>query len=140
METELPPISEAERTPLEVALLGIIDALRQRIQTLEETVQKLRDENAILKGQKGKPKIAPSRLEKPPPKPPPSEGQKRPGSDKCSKKDAARTPTVVIVDHPDPPSGAVPNGYEEYDVQELVIKSEYTRYLRQRLKLPDGQT
>jgi hypothetical protein len=140
METELPPISEAERTPLVMALLAIIDALRQRVRTLEETVQTLRDEIAVLKGQKPKPKIAPSRLETPPPKPPRAAGEKRPGSEKRSKKTATRKPTEVIVAYPDPPAGAVSNGYESYDVEELEIKSKLTRYLRQRILLPDGRT
>jgi hypothetical protein len=140
MEMELPPISDAERTPLVVALLGIIDGLRQRVQAQDETVQKLRDEIAVLKGQKPKPKIAPSRLEAPPPKPPRGEGEKRPGSEKRSKKTATRKLSEVIVDYPDPPPGAVSNGYEPYDVQELEIKSTLTRYLRQRIVTPDGQT
>jgi Transposase IS66 family len=140
MKLELPPISEAERTPLVVALLAVIDALLQRVQTQEETIQQLRDEIAVLKGQKPKPQIAPSRLEAPPAKPPRADGEKRPGSEKRSKKTAVRTPIEVIVDYPDPPVGAVSNGYETYDVQELVIESKLTRYLRQRLAMPDGRT
>ncbi len=80
MKIELPPIPDAERTPLVVALLAIIDAQQQRIAFLEEEVQKLRDEIAILKGQKPRPTISPSRLETPPPKAPPAQGEKRPGS------------------------------------------------------------
>jgi len=137
---ELPPISEAERTPAVVALLAVVDTLLQRIQVLEETVEKLRDEIAILKGQKPKPQIAPSRLEKPPPNPPRAEGEKRPGSEKRSKKTIARKPIEVIVDYPDPPAGAVSNGYEPYDVEELEIKGTLMRYLRQRIMTPDGRT
>ena len=86
MKLDLPPIPAAERTPLVDALLAIIDAQQQRLAFLEEEVQKLRDEIAILKGQKPRPTIAPSRLETPPPKPPPATGDKRPGSQKRSKK------------------------------------------------------
>ena len=71
MKLEFPPIPAAERTPLVEALLAIIDAQQQHILLLTETVQKLRDEIAILKGQKPRPDSAPSRLEAPPPKPPP---------------------------------------------------------------------
>lgn len=137
---ELPPIDEAERTPTVVALLAFVDALLQRVRGQEETIQKLRDEIAVLKGQKPKPQIAPSRLEAPPSKKPRVEGEKRPGSAKRSKKTAARKPTEVIVDYPDPPAGAVSNGYEVYDVQELVIEGKLTRYLRQRMVMPDGRT
>src|SRR5260370_19311811 len=63
MRIEMPPIPASERTPLVENLLAIIDAQHQRIQQLEEMVQQLRDEIAILKGQKPRPKIAPSQLE-----------------------------------------------------------------------------
>ena len=92
MKLALPPIPDAERTPLVAALLAIIDAQHQRIQLLEETVQQLRDEIAILKGQKPRPTITPSRLETPPPKPPRADGDKRPGSQKRSKKTVFPTP------------------------------------------------
>ena len=97
MELALPPIPATERTPLVDALLLLIHAQQQRIQVLEEEVQQLRDEIAILKGQKPRPTIRPSRLETPPPKPPPAEGDKRPGSPKRSKKDAFPTPVTKIV-------------------------------------------
>src|SRR5882724_5612412 len=77
MRIEIPVIPPGERTPLVEALLAIIDAQQQRLRQLEETVQQLRDEIAVLKGQKPRPKIAPSRLETPP-KQPAGEGAKRP--------------------------------------------------------------
>src|SRR5712691_9801348 len=70
MDLDLPPIPAAERTPLVETLLGIIDLLHQRVHTLEATVQQLRDEIAVLKGQSPRPKIAPSQLTKPTPPPP----------------------------------------------------------------------
>jgi hypothetical protein len=140
MEMELPPISEAEQTPAVIALLAFADALLHRVQALEETNQKLRDEIAVLKGQKPKPQIAPSRLEKPPPKPPRADGEKRPGSEKRSKKTIVRTTAEVIVEYPNPPAGSVSNGYEAYDVEELEINGTLTRYLRQRILTPDGRT
>ena len=140
MEIELPPISEAERTPVVVALLGVIDALRQQVRTLEETVQKLRDEIAILKGQKPKPTIAPSQLEKPEPKPK-VDGTKRPGSEKRSKKAAPLLqPEEQLVFYLDAPPGSMFKCYESYDVQELVISGKLTRYLRERIQLSDGRT
>jgi hypothetical protein len=140
MKIELPAIADAERTPLVEALLAIIDAQQQRIQQLEETVGNLRDEIAILKGEKPRPKIAPSRLETPPPKPPPAPGDKRPGSAKRSKNAAFVTPVEVKIPFPDPPPGSTSKGYEEYFVQELVLHAKVTRYLRQRIETPDGQT
>jgi len=139
MRIELPPISAAERTPLVEALLAILDLQQQRLQSLEETVQQLRDEIAVLKGQKPRPTIAPSTLEQPP-KPPLDTGQKRPGSAKRSKKTTALTPLEVIIPFPDPPAGSVSHGYEDFDVQELVLHGKLTRYWRQRILTPDGDT
>lgn len=136
---ELPPIPDAERTPLVMALLAIIDAQQQRLQTLEETVQKLRDEIAVLKGQKPKPPIAPSQLEKPTRKPA-AEGDKRPGSAKRSKKASPRVVQEVKIPFADAPAGSVSKGFEPYDVQELIIQGQLTRYLRERIQLPDGST
>jgi len=68
MGNGLPEIAAEERTPLVVALLEII-AQQQ------ELIQQLRDEIAILKGQKPRPKIEPSRLEQP--QPPGSQRRRR---------------------------------------------------------------
>jgi regulator of replication initiation timing len=57
---DLPP--QEARPPWVDALLEVIAALRQENHGLREENQALRDEVARLKGQKGKPKIAPSRL------------------------------------------------------------------------------
>jgi hypothetical protein len=140
MKLELPPIPAAERTPLVEALLAIIDAQQQRIQQLEETVAHLRDEIAILKGQKPRPQIAPSTLETPPTKPPRPPGDKRPGSAKRSKSATFPTPVEVTLPFPDPPPGSVTQGYEEYFVQELLLRPQVTRYLRQRIRTPEGRT
>jgi hypothetical protein len=139
MRIDLPPIPDAERTPLVLALLAIFDLQQQRIQALEETVRQLRDEIALLKGQKPRPTIAPSTLEKPA-KPPADPGHQRPGSAKLSKKIATLTPLEVTIPFPDPPLGSVSNGYEEYDVQELLLQGQLTRYWRERLVTPDGRT
>jgi hypothetical protein len=140
MKIELPPIPDAERTPLVEALLAIIDTQQMRIAQLEEAVQQLRDEIAILKGEKPRPKIAPSRLETPPPKLPPLPGDKRPGSHKRSKTASFLSSVEVKIPFPSPPLGSVSKGYEEYFVQELVIQGKVTRYLRERILTPDGHT
>jgi transposase IS66 family protein len=139
MKFELPAIPDAERTPLVETLLGLFDAQQQRLQQLEETVQQLRDEIAVLKGQKPRPTIAPSRLETPP-KPVPAPGNKRPGSAKCSKNASFLAPVEVKIPFPDPPPGSVSHGYEEYFVQELLLQGKVTRYLRERILTVDGHT
>lgn len=134
---ELPDVRPEERTPLVESLLAIIRQLLDRVEQLEGIVQQLRDENAILKGQKPRPKISPSRLEAPAPAPPPQHG-KRPGSDKRSKNNQLIIPEDVRL-HPEHlPPGAVLKDYEPYVVQELTIQAKATRYLRARYELPDG--
>jgi hypothetical protein len=143
MANGLPPLPEIpaeQRTPLVEALLAVIGAQQDRIAKLEETVQMLRDEIAVLKGQKPRPKIAPSRLEQPPPPPTPADGQKRPGSEKKSKNAQLTITQERIVPFPDPPRGSISKGHEEYLVQELVLRAEVTRYLRERIVTPDGQS
>src|SRR3954469_17749202 len=106
MANGLPPLPEVpadQRTPLVEALLAVIYAQQDRIAKLEETVQQLRDEIAILKGQKPRPKIAPSQLEQPPTPPPPAAGQKRPGSEKKSKKAQLTITREQRIPFPDPP-------------------------------------
>lgn len=136
----LPDIPLAQRTPLVEALLAVLRAYQDRIRELEETVQYLRDEIAILKGQKPRPQIAPSRLEQPAPRLPLAEGHKRPGSEKRPKNAQLTITQEIRIPFPDPPAGSVAKGYEEYIVQELVMRAETTRYLRERIVTADGQS
>ena len=140
MKLELPPISEAERTPLVAALLDVIDRQQQRIAELQEEVARLRDDNAVLKGQKPRPNISPSRLEAPPPRPPAAPGDKRPGSAKRSKNASFVNPVEVTIPFADPPAGSSSKGFEEYFVQELTVTVTVTRYLRERILTPEGHT
>ena len=78
MRLELPPIPDAERTPLVETLLGLLRQLLDRVNQLEEVNQQLRDEIALLKGQQPRPEIRPSILQLPaPPKDTPSGQQPR---------------------------------------------------------------
>jgi hypothetical protein len=112
MANGLPPLPEIpaeQRTPLVEALLAVICAQQDRLAKLEETVRVLRDEIAILKGQKPRPKIAPSQLEQPPSPPPPADGakEKRPGSDKKPKNAQLTITQERQIPFPDPPCGSV---------------------------------
>jgi len=132
MKMELPDIRGDDRTPLVESLLAIIRIQQDRIQQLEATVQELRDEIAILKGQKPRPDIKPSRLEASQPKPTPPAGSKRPGSAKRPKTDELHIDHEVPLHPEGPPVGATFKGFEPYVVQELLIKNDNTRYLRAR--------
>ena len=135
---ELPEIRPEERTPLVEALLGIIRQLCDRVGQLEQTIQELRDEIARLKGQTPRPDIKPSQLESRRPNQGSSSGGKRPGSAKRPKTEELRIDREVPLHLDDPPAGATLMGYESYVVQELIIKTETTKYQRARYALPGG--
>src|SRR4051812_39901195 len=128
----LPDIPEDEDTPLVRRLVEILGTQHERIQQLE-------DEIARLKGLKERPVIAPSRLETPP-RPPPQPGQKRPGSAKRPKTAELIITDEVVVPVPDVPPGATFKGYEEFTVQDLILRPKVTRYRRERWQTADGQT
>jgi hypothetical protein len=65
---------------------------------------------------------------------------KRPGSAQCAKNASFLTPVEVAIPFPNPPPGSTTHGYEEYFGQELVVEAKVTRYLRERIVTPDGQT
>src|SRR5689334_4003522 len=106
MKLELPDIPAEERTPLVESLLAIIRAQQDRIQQLETTVQQVRDEIALLKGQKPRPDIQPSLLEAPPPKAAGPAGGKRPGSAKRPKTAERHIHREVPLHPADLPAGA----------------------------------
>jgi hypothetical protein len=130
MSLPLPDIPDSESTPLVRQLLDLIGHLQNRIQELE-------DEILRSKGLKTRPSIAPSPLETPA-RPPREPGQKRPGSAKRLKT-AQLTPTNQVVPLVDPPSGSVFKGYEDFVVQDLIIRPEVICYRRERWLTPDGR-
>jgi len=138
MKMELPEIRPEERTPLVEALLGIIRQLADRVAELEATNQRLRDEIAVLKGQKPRPDIKPSLLNTPTePKDETGKGRRRgkPTRPKTSELTIHDTVELTI---DNPPIGATLHGYESYVVQDLEIKNLNTKYQRARYDLPEG--
>lgn len=137
---ELPEVRPEERTPLVEALLGIIRQLLDMVRQQEETIQQLRDEIAILKGQKPRPQIQPSRLES---SEPTAEGQeqkdeKRAGSAKRPKNAQLTIHRHVPLCLDNPPAGATLRGFEAYVVQDLHCENVNTEYQRARYDLPEG--
>jgi hypothetical protein len=142
----LPEIPEAERTPLVQQLLDVIVLQQERIQQLEEQVcmqqeriQQLEDEIARLKGLKTRPRIAPSVLETPR-RPPRDPNAKRPGSAKRSKTAQLTITEETVIPLPRVPEGSVFKGYEDFVVQDLVLKPRVIRYRRERWLTPEGQS
>src|SRR3954470_13816896 len=131
MTVPLPDIPESECTPLVRQLLDVIGHLQDHIQKLE-------DEILRLKGLKTRPLIAPSPLETPP-RPPRDPGQKRPGSAKRLKTAELIVTEEKVVPLADPPLGSIFKGYEDFVVQDLLIRPQVIRYRRERWQTPDGQ-
>ena len=116
--------------------------MRQFLETIrsqQERIQQLEDEIARLKGLKTRPVIAPSRLETPP-RQPPQPGQKRPGSAKRPKVAQLIITDEVVVPVPDVPPESTFKGYEDFIVQDLILRPQVTRYRRERWQTADGQT
>lgn len=133
---KIPIIPDEERTPLVADLIGIIHSQ-------QELIQQLKNEIAIFKGEKPKPIIKPSTLEKPAnkdiKKDAALEAKKRPGSEKREK-------TKELVIHEDKtikpefiPEGSRLKDCHYYVVQELVIKTHNIRYCIERWETPEGK-
>ena len=142
---KLPPLPEIpvpEQTPWVNDLLRLLEELRERVQFLEEENGRLRDEIAILKGEKARPKFKPSGLEKAAEREEKPEGEtaavKRAGSEKRSKtaeltihREVKCAPEVI-------PEGSRFKGYEPYGVQELEVEARNTRFLVECWRTPEG--
>jgi len=112
----------------------------ERMQLLIAENQALRDEIARLKGLNQRPKILPSRLE-PKKKTKKKRKGKRPGSKKRSKtRNLAIDEEVVVAPEEPIPDGSRFKGYEDYTVQDLLIRAHTTRYRRERWVTPEGKT
>ena len=135
---ELPEIQPEQRTPLVEALLGIIRQLADRVAELEETNRELRDEIAVLKGQKPRPKISPSMLNTPAQTKDDSGQGRRRGKPTRPKTSELTIHNTVPLHPADLPVGARFRCYEAYVVQDLIIKSDNTKYWRARYDLPEG--
>ena len=116
-----------------------IDELTNSLALLKEKNQQLKDEIAVLKGQKPRPKISPSKLEGPQSKDkdkePPTPRGKHP---RKKKKTLLKIHQEQIIQPTSIPEGAIFKGYKSYDVQDIVFTSNNTRLLLARWRLPNG--
>ena len=147
---QLPEIPDTERSPWVDRLVVLIEALAQENQRQAETIQQLRDEIAVLKGEKAKPTFKPSGMEtetvadasasgaagaegEGPPK-------KRPGSNKRSKTHQLTIHQEIPVAPVSPlPAGSRFKGYRDFVVQDLKIESFNTRYRLEVWQTPAGE-
>jgi hypothetical protein len=125
-------------TPPDVEGVGLDDLKEWILRLLEENaalsaeVAALRDEVARLKGLSGRPPIKPSGME--PPRGTGGRGRKKRGR-KGAKRLAIDEDRIVVVGVP---AGSRFKGYQDYVVQDLVVRRHVIRYRRQRWLTPDG--
>ena len=150
--TPLPKLSdlpESERTATVKLLLEIchrqqvqLEAQAEQLALQGEQIQNLKDEIAVLKGEKARPKIKPSTLNK--------DAQDDSGKGEKKKKrrgKPSRKKTQDLEIHDERviepeviPPGSVFKGYESYVVQELVFTLKNTKYLRARYQSPEDES
>src|SRR6187397_1665767 len=132
-------MSVPEKIPLSGLSRGDLEALTERLLAenaeLKQTVAELRAEIAKLKGVTGRPVVRPSGME-----------QKTEPTDKAGKRGAKQRKTEQLVIHEervikaDVPAGSRFKGYEDFVVQDLVLRPYVVRIRRERWLTPDGQT
>jgi hypothetical protein len=115
-------IPEDQITPLVAELLQLIELQREEIQLLK-------DEIARLKGQKPRPKIKSSRLEKSSKKNKTKKRKKRPKKSKTKKIEIHE---VIPIPPDDLPEGSKLKDYQDYIVQDIILGVWNTCYRRQR--------
>lgn len=127
--TRIPKIPEEKITPLVAELL-------ESIKLQAETIQLLKDEIAKLKGEKPKPNIKPSKLEK--------KNKKKRGSGKKPRPRKRPKTKDLEIDESIPltpeglPTESKFKSYQDYVVQDLILANWNIRYRRERWLTPSG--
>ena len=132
---KIPEIPESEITPVIRLLLETIHQMSEKIKFLIMENQKLRDEISRLKGNPPKPKIKPSKLSEDLTK----RNRKKRRKKALSKKKDIKIDEDVILEPEDVPVDSKFIDYKDYFVQDIIIKTHFTRYRRARYRTPDGK-
>ena len=132
-------MSASAKIPLSGLSRGELEALAERLlaenAALKQALAELRAEVATLKGVKGRPKVRPSGMEK---------GTEPEPIGKTRGAKAAKAGRLTIHEErviaADVPAGSRFKGYEDFLVQDLVLRPHVIRLRRERWLTPDGQT
>ena len=128
-------------SPPDIEALSPDDLKVLVLQLLEETVSQreeiaaLREEIARLKGLKGRPRIKPSGMDKATDRKPAGRKGKRRGRGGKLSRLTIDEERIVEIEVPD---GSRFKGYEDYVVQDLILRSHVVRYRRRRWLTADG--
>lgn len=140
MKFALPDIPEEEQTPVVKGLLTIIEQLIEHTQKQQEEITILKDEVRILKGEKKRPKFKASKLDvSTNDETSNSKDNKKPKKPRRNKKEMTiHTEKVIKPDNL--PVGSRFKGYQDFIVQELLLRNENIRYRLERWVTPEGKT
>jgi Transposase IS66 family len=133
-------MSAPEKITLSGLPRGELEALAERLlaenAALRRALAELRAEVATLKGVKGRPEVKPSGMEKGTGSEPGEKSQGRGGRGKVDRLTIHEERVVKA----DVPAGSRFKGYEDFLVQDLVLRPRVVRLRRERWLTPDGQT
>ena len=131
-------------TPEKITLSGLprgeLEALAERLlaenAALRQAIAELRAEVATLKGVKGRPKVRPSGMEKGTEPEPDARDRGRGGRGKVNRLTIHEERVIAA----DVPVGSRFKSYEDFLVQDLVLRPHVVRLRRERWLTPDGRT
>jgi Transposase IS66 family len=133
MAESLPATDGLGLAELKSLLVQAYEKLAQR----DEEIAALREENARLKGLKGRPQLKPSGMEKA------TQGRAK-GKRKCGRRGAKRSKVTIgetkVVKAENIEAGARFKGYEDFIVQDIIVLPRTVLYRRERWQLPSGET
>src|SRR3990172_2103712 len=140
---DLGKIIDEKTRELVKRLLNFIEQLSSNLREAREENQRLRDENNRLKGEQGKPDIKANVAEAP--KSHSSEKERRKPRQRHGNKKQAKIvidrEEVVKVNRSILPADAVFKGYEENVVQDILLKTDNVRFLKEKYYSPSlGRT
>src|SRR3954464_7674525 len=133
---ELPNLEDLSAAELRSLVVSLLETVAQ----LEARVAALTEENAQLKGLKGRPKLKPSGMEKGTDPSPAASGktdrpQRRPGPPKSARLIVDEDRVVPLSPQP----GWQFKGFKVYTVQDLVVETRVVRYWRPYYRTPEGR-
>jgi hypothetical protein len=143
-EDDLSPKSKIQVNRLQKASEKMLE---ENIKLWEENSQ-LKNEVAILKGEKKRPVFKPSRMNEDAGKPSGNvqsdgedgkEKRKRAGSEKRSKTEQLEVADLIVNPAEPIPPGSRFKGYRDFTVQDIVIAAKNTRYRLAHWQTPDGR-
>ena len=136
---DLGAILEEKTRELVKGLLNFIEQLSSNLREARAEIQRLRDENNRLKGEQGKPEIK-ANVEAEASKDHSSEKERKKARKRQAKK---KTASLVIareeilkVDQALLPADAIFKGYEENVVQDILLKTDNVRFLKEKYYSP----